>query len=266
MTKPTDTNEYIAGFPKETQQKLEQVRATIKKAAPGAEEMISYGIPAFRLYNYYLIYFAGFKNHIGLYPAPVNDDLFKKELSGFKTGKGSVQFPLDKPIPLSLVTKIVKFRAKENEEKLRAKNAGKHAPEAPRKLSRPIKPTDEEKVKVFMENLEDPVKDKVEALRKIIKKAVPGLKERIKWKAPSYYYLQQDLLTFGPPKNGKTLLVFHHPAIVKISSVLLEGNYKDRRLAYFEDKQDVSKKKKELEKIIQALARWVESSQGPAAK
>ena len=97
MTKPTGTNEYIAGFPKETQKRLEEVRATIKKAAPAAEETISYGIPAFKLHNLYLIYFAGFKNHIGVYPTPVNNEIFKKELSGYKTGKGSVQFPLDKP-------------------------------------------------------------------------------------------------------------------------------------------------------------------------
>ena len=116
-TKPTNTDEYIAGFPKETQKILKQIRATIKKAAPGAEETISYAIPAFTLKGRNLIYFAGYKNHIGLYPAPRGNEAFRKELSVYKGGKGTVQFPLDKPIPLTLITKIVKFKVKENLEK-----------------------------------------------------------------------------------------------------------------------------------------------------
>ncbi|HMJ46941.1 MAG TPA: DUF1801 domain-containing protein [Ferruginibacter sp.] len=114
--KPASIDEYIAGFQEQTQKILEQVRATIKKAAPGAEETISYAMPAFRL-NGYLVYFAAFKNHIGFYPAPSGSAAFIKELSPYKTGKGSVQFPLDKPMPLHLITKIVQFRVKENLQK-----------------------------------------------------------------------------------------------------------------------------------------------------
>ena len=120
-TKPNNIDEYIAGFPKETQKILQQVRATIKKAAPGAEETISYAIPAFTLKGQYLIYFAGYKNHVGLYPAPRGYEEFKKELSAYKGGKGTVQFPLDKPMPLNLITKIVKFRIKENLERVKTK-------------------------------------------------------------------------------------------------------------------------------------------------
>jgi len=116
-TKPHDIDEYIAGFPKHTQKVLEQIRTTVKKAAPDAEETISYAMPAFTLKGRYLLYFAGYKNHIGLYPAPAGNEAFKKELSVYKRGKGTVQFPLDKPLPLSLVTKIVKLRVKENLEK-----------------------------------------------------------------------------------------------------------------------------------------------------
>jgi uncharacterized protein YdhG (YjbR/CyaY superfamily) len=112
--KARDIDEYIAGFPKDIQKILEQVRATIKKAAPEAEERISYEIPAFYLHDRYLVYFAAFKAHIGFYPTPAGTDAFKKALSAYKTGKGSVQFPLDKPIPLKLITDIVKFKAKEN--------------------------------------------------------------------------------------------------------------------------------------------------------
>ena len=120
-TKPSNIEEYISGFPKDTQKILEQIRATIKKAAPDAEETISYAIPAFTLKGRHLVYFAGYENHTSLYPAPRGNDAFKKELSAYKGGKGTVQFPLDKPIPLDLITKIVKFRVKENMEKAEKK-------------------------------------------------------------------------------------------------------------------------------------------------
>ncbi|MDB5191311.1 MAG: hypothetical protein JWQ96_874 [Segetibacter sp.] len=116
-TKPTDINEYIASFPKNVQEVMQQVRETIKKAAPGAEEGIGYAIPVFKLNKTYVVYFAGYKNHIGLYPAPTGMEAFKQDFVGYKTGKGSVQFPLDKPMPLDLIMKIVKFRVKEAMEK-----------------------------------------------------------------------------------------------------------------------------------------------------
>ena len=113
-------NEYIAGFPKQVQEILEKLRATIGKAAPGAEETINYGIPTFTLQGN-LVHFAAFKNHIGFYPTPSGIEAFKKELSVYDGAKGSVQFPIDKPLPLGLVTKIVKFRVKENLEKAKSK-------------------------------------------------------------------------------------------------------------------------------------------------
>jgi uncharacterized protein YdhG (YjbR/CyaY superfamily) len=113
-------DEYIQTFPKDVQKILEQIRAAIKEAAPGAEEAISYQIPTFK-FNGNLVHFAAFKNHIGFYPAPKGKDLFKKELSGYKGGKGTVQFPFDKPMPLALIQKIVKYRVKENSEKINKK-------------------------------------------------------------------------------------------------------------------------------------------------
>ena len=118
--KPKNIDEYIAGFPQDTQIILEQIRATIKKAAPEAEESISYAMPAFKLRGA-LVYFAAFKNHIGFYALPAGNEAFRKELSVYKTGRGSIQFPLNKPMPLSLITKIVKFRVKENLQKVKAK-------------------------------------------------------------------------------------------------------------------------------------------------
>jgi len=118
--KPKDIDDYIAGFPKDIQKILQQVRSTIKKAAPGAEETIKYSMPTFT-YKGNLVYFAAFNKHIGFYPAPTGDPAFKKELSSYKTGRGSVQFPLDKAMPLELIVKIVKQRIKANSEKEKTK-------------------------------------------------------------------------------------------------------------------------------------------------
>jgi uncharacterized protein YdhG (YjbR/CyaY superfamily) len=111
-----DIDEYIASFPVETRKKLEQIRITIKKVAPEAEEAISYSMPTFKL-NGNLVYFAAFKNHIGFYSLPSGNEAFKKELSVYRTGRGSVQFPLDRPMPLGLISEIVKFRVMENLQK-----------------------------------------------------------------------------------------------------------------------------------------------------
>jgi len=113
-------DEYISSFPKDIQKVLEEIRSAIRKAAPDAVEAISYGIPTFKL-NGNLVHFAAFKNHIGFYPTPNGIEEFEKELSVYKQGKGSVQFPLDKPLPLTLITKIVKYRAKKNTEKAKLK-------------------------------------------------------------------------------------------------------------------------------------------------
>ena len=113
-------DEYISGFPEEIQKLLEQVRTTIRQAAPEAEEAIKYAMPTFVL-NGNLVHFAAFKNHIGFYPVPSGIEAFKKELSVYKGAKGSVQFPLDKPMPLELIAKIVKFRVVENLQKAKTK-------------------------------------------------------------------------------------------------------------------------------------------------
>ena len=109
----TTIDEYIKTFPKATQKILEEIRATIRAAAPDAQEKISYQMPTFFLHGN-LVHFAAFKNHIGFYPVPTGIAKFKKELSVYEQGKGSVQFPLDKPMPLDLITRIVKFRVNEN--------------------------------------------------------------------------------------------------------------------------------------------------------
>jgi uncharacterized protein YdhG (YjbR/CyaY superfamily) len=106
-------DEYIKTFPADIQGILEKMRQTIKEAAPEATEAISYRIPTFTL-NGNLVHFAAFKSHIGFYPTPSGTESFRKELSPYKGGKGSVRFPLDRPIPYALVKKMVAFRVKEN--------------------------------------------------------------------------------------------------------------------------------------------------------
>jgi uncharacterized protein YdhG (YjbR/CyaY superfamily) len=111
--KPNDIDEYIAGFPAPIQVILAQVRTTIAKAAPSAKETISYGMPTFTL-NGTLVHFAAFKNHIGFYSMPSGTSEFQSELLAYKIGKGSIQFTLEKPMPLELIRRIVEFRVKEN--------------------------------------------------------------------------------------------------------------------------------------------------------
>lgn len=108
--KPKDINEYISAFPAEIQILLEQIRDTIKTSAPLAYEAIKYDMPAFIHNGKNLVYFAAFKNHIGFYPVPTGNIDWDQELSGYKTGKGSIQFPYNNPIPLDLITKVVQFR------------------------------------------------------------------------------------------------------------------------------------------------------------
>ena len=117
---------YISGFPENIQTILEEIRKTIRHAAPETQEAISYGIPTF-VFHGNLVHFAANKKHIGFYPAPSGIDAFKTELSVYKGAKGSVQFPLDKPMPLELITEIVKFRVLENQERAKAKMLKKNS-------------------------------------------------------------------------------------------------------------------------------------------
>jgi len=114
-------DEYISTFPEEVQEILEEIRVLIKAAVPEAEEAIKYGIPTFTLKGN-LVHFAAYKHHIGFYPAPSGIEKFRDELSAYEGAKGSVKFPLDKPIPYDLIARIVAFRVKENLEKAKEVN------------------------------------------------------------------------------------------------------------------------------------------------
>ena len=118
--KPKDIDAYIAGYPDEVRELLNEVRATIRRAAPDANEAISYGIPTF-VQGENLVHFAAFRDHIGFYPAPSGINAFSEQLSSYKSAKGSVQFPLDEPMPLKLIGQIVRFRVKEAKARARRK-------------------------------------------------------------------------------------------------------------------------------------------------
>jgi uncharacterized protein YdhG (YjbR/CyaY superfamily) len=126
MKKPSTVAEYIAGFPASTQKQLEEIRAIIRKAAPGAEEVISYGMPGYRLHSV-LVWFGGYEKHIGFYPSNTGIEAFKDALGGYTFSKGAVQFPLGKPLPKKLITEIVKFRMLFDQEIAAVKQAAKAA-------------------------------------------------------------------------------------------------------------------------------------------
>ena len=113
----SNTDEYLANFSGETREKLDTLRRTIKELVPEAGEKISYGIPTFTLNDKYFIYIAGYAKHVSLYPIPPGDEAFKKELAPFVAGRGTVRFPLDKPLPLPLIRKMVKFGVKYNKQR-----------------------------------------------------------------------------------------------------------------------------------------------------
>lgn len=122
--KPNSVDDYIAQFPTDVQQQLQELRSTIRKTAPDAEELMSYGIPAYKQYGM-IAYFAGYKNHVGFYATPNTNKAFTKALAAYKQGKGSVQFPLNKPLPLKLVSQMVAFNVNEKTLKHTAKKKTK---------------------------------------------------------------------------------------------------------------------------------------------
>ncbi len=223
---------------------LKELRETIQQAAPEAKELISYQIPTFQQHGP-ICAFASFNNHCSLFlMSTAILEKFEKELEPYFVKGVTLHFTKENRIPLSLVKKMVKLKVKENllrnEEKTVSKKLLKESP------------TDSEKVKTFMDRLSHPLKDEIEAIRKIISGSDKKLSERIKWNAPSYYY-KEDIVTFNPRATKHVHLVFHHPFITKIKSSLLEGNHKDRRMMYFKDMKEVKANKKELQRIMKEM-------------
>ncbi|SKD00990.1 Uncharacterized conserved protein YdhG, YjbR/CyaY-like superfamily, DUF1801 family [Chitinophaga ginsengisegetis] len=184
MKTVSDIDQYIAGFPEETQALLQQMRAAIRKIVPEAGEKIGYGIPTFTL-NGNLVHFAGYKHHIGFYPGASGIKAFEKELSVYKNSKGAVQFPLDRPLPISLINKIVKFRVKES----LAKNAARHTA-APgdlfASLSAPARRALESKGITTIQQLSKFSEAAILALHGMGKSSLPKLRNALKEKGLSF--------------------------------------------------------------------------------
>ncbi len=121
-TKFKTVDEYLAAFPREVSDRLKQMRKIVRQVAPKAEELISYNMPAYKL-NGFLVSFAAWKKHTGLYPIPAGDETFKKQIAVYKDAKSTAQFPYDAPLPVRLIARMVKFRVKENKERLKPKES-----------------------------------------------------------------------------------------------------------------------------------------------
>jgi uncharacterized protein YdhG (YjbR/CyaY superfamily) len=115
--KPKNIDQYLEGLPSGTKKMLQQIRSTVKKTTPGVEEVISYSIPAFKFNKRVLLYFAGWRDHVSIYPVPKANATLQKQISRYQTGRGTLQFPLDKPLPVKFISKIVALRMKENAER-----------------------------------------------------------------------------------------------------------------------------------------------------
>jgi len=260
MSPAKTIDEYLKVLPEDIRMTLDKVYKAIKSVAPNAEEVISYGMPAFKHHGM-LVYFAAFKDHCSFFPGSSQIVELHDELKSFKTSKGTIQFTVDKPLPLALVKKIVRARMEENEARLSArqisKSSAKKGIKSTAKVGKPGKPAEADQVIEYMGKLKVEHKKDIEAVRKIIKESDPKLNERVKWNAPSYYY-KEDIVTFGPYKTHKLLLVFHHPAVVSIKSSLLQGDYKDRRLVYFKDASEAKQNKKEITRIINEIIKQID--------
>ena len=186
--KPTTIDDYIAGFPPEVQERLQKIRTIMQKEMPKAEEAIKYQIPTFVLKGNVLS-FAAYKTHIGIYPVPKGTLAFQKDMAIYKSAKSTAKFPLDKPIPLALIDKLVKYRIKEHLAKVSAKNRGEAMAKTDFK-------TMDEYIQLFPKD----VQVILEQVRQTIQKAAPKAEETIKYQLPTFT-LEGNLVYFAAFKN-----------------------------------------------------------------
>lgn len=254
MDAPIDT--YIAKFPTEIQEILEKIQQTIQRAAPEAEAVISYMMPAYKLNGKVLVYFAAYKNHIGFYATPTGHEAFKAALSVYKQGKGSVQFPLDKPIPYGLIERIVQFRAMENAKKESSKTT------QPKKNQS----KDQQEVDTFLANLEHPLMAGIRQIRTIIKAVNTDLQENIKWNAPNYALNGEDYITMSLSNPKKIQIVFHRGAKkqsipdvkwIDDTSGMLVWKTNDRAIATFNKAADIESQKDRFADIVR---KWLHAT------
>ena len=244
--KPRSIDAYLAAVSPDQRAALEMLRRAIKAAAPKAEECISYGLAAFRLDGHGLVAFGAAANHCSFFPmSSTTVKAHKDDLKAYDTSKGTIRFKADKPLPTSLVRKIVKTRIAESEQ---------------RKVSR--RAIGGEAVNDFLRRLEDPRKPVLAALRKIIRHAAPNIREGIKWNAPSFR-VDDYFATAGLHDKDVVRVVFHRGARPKGGAKamriadpagLLEWHARDRCSAKFYNMKDVKAKAAELRNIVR---QWI---------
>ena len=261
--KPTTIDEYLAAVSAAQRAALQKVRKAIRAAAPKAEECISYQLAAFRLNGKPLVAFGATSSHCAFYPlSSATVDAHMDELKAYDTSKGTIRFPADKPLPATLVKKLVKARMAENEGR-RAKAKG--PPKAAKKRvgkPEPDGPQTDPAVAAFLRELDHPLKREIEAVRRIILGVSPAIREGIKWNAPSFrttdYFATLNL------RQGGVWLILHTGAKVKASATkgvpvadptgLLKWLAKDRALVTFADAKEVQAKRSALEAV---LREWI---------
>jgi uncharacterized protein YdhG (YjbR/CyaY superfamily) len=272
-----DIDQFIASYPGSTRKLLKQLRAAIHKVSPGLEEAITYGIPTFKLGKKNIVHFSGYEHHIGFYPGASGIAHFQKDFKNYKTSKGTVQFPIGEPLPLDLVSRIVRFRVKEEMEKTSAKAGPGKKPGSSKSLGRQQQTqnakatgtSDTERVTEHIGKLDKSIAGTVQFVRQVIMGSGDEVAERIKWNNPSFYYTgplkdedpkkyQRDFAVFNLFKN-RIMLVFPSGARVDDGSGFLSGDYADgRRLIVFTDIKDARSREAKLRLLIRAWLDGVE--------
>lgn len=205
----TDVDAYIAGFPPDVQATLARVRATIRRAAPAATETIKYGIPTFVLHGN-LVHFAAFTRHIGLYPGPSGIEHFAAELSTYTSSKGAVRFPFDRPLPLALIRRIVRFRVREA--------TGASAIPPP--------------IRAYLAALPPPQRRALEQLRATILSVAPGMVERLSSGAPFVWHHGRRAVGFGATKRHLSFFIMHGQ-VLRTHRAALAGHDVSRTVVRF---------------------------------
>lgn len=207
-------DEYIGTFPNDVRQKLKQVRLTIRKALPGAEETISYQIPTFKMNGKYIIYFAAWKNHIALYPIHTGVESLKTELAKYKSSKSSVHFPLDKPIPLTLVRKIVQLKVKEYVPAIEKKNGI------------------DKGIQAYNKSQSDNNRLICSVLAQEITRNLPGAENKI-WHAHPVWFLDGNpIVGYSKLKEGVRLMFWSGASFDEDQLTVGTGKFKDASISY----------------------------------
>lgn len=245
-TKLTSVDAYIEGFPKETQKILRQLRTLVRKTATGAQESIAYGMPAYKVNGKPLVYFAGYDKHIGFYATPTGHEKFAKELSKFKQGKGSVQFPLSDPMPMDLIERIVKFRVAESEQKAQAKKVVAKKVVVKRANAPSIG-----HIEKYNQALDSNHREVAELLASEINTNLKKAEHKLWHGHPVWFIDGNPIVGYSKQKSGIRLLFWSGADFDEPALVVREGKFKDASV-FIKEVSEISKKD---------LKRWLKKAE-----